>query len=233
MRDAIPGSIVTAICKVQKSMTQAVAKTEKNPHGGWYFMSTDQLYAKMQQHMANAGLVIICLEDEKTRIERVEVKDKITQWAKFHFKFVLATETDSWTDETCRRTLMIQVTGPQTFGAAESYATKAFLRSTFKIPSGEVDLDMVAQADAIEDQVDLNTPKPKAKRKSSYGAKKDGTTEKFNEIVGKLRAAESPDELTAVKQNYAKDWQGMPTEWEIKLNDEWEESILKMGRNLV
>ncbi len=140
------------------------------------------------------------------------------------FSFLLATQDATWTDKRSKRTLFIQVTGPQTFQAAQSYAEKAYLRALFKIPTGDMDLDSVAQGDTEEDQSALNG---KAKRKSSYGAKKDGATvDTFNEIRGHIKAAYGDAaRLREVRTLYADEWQTMPAKWVQILDDEYEDAF--------
>ena len=177
MTEQIHSSIIQAICKVQSGLG-AVKKSQKNVHGGYMFASTDDIYAEVCRRMADAGLVVLPLEED-AEIQRVEKDGKVAQWARIVFSFVLATSEATWTDKRSKRTLFIQVTGPQTFQAAQSYAEKAYLRSLFKIPTGDMDLDAMAQADTEEGQTALNGS---AKRKSSYSAKKDGITDDtFNE----------------------------------------------------
>ncbi len=137
---------------------------------------------------------------------------------------MLATSEATWTDKRSRRTLYIQVTGPQTFQAAQSYAEKAYLRSLFKIPTGDMDLDSLAQSDTEEGQSALNG---KAKRKSSYGAKKDGaTTELFNEIRREIAASINADHLKHLRAEvYAEDWATMPVKWVELLDHEYEDRL--------
>ena len=68
--EPIPASIVMAICTVQAGM-DAVKRDQRNQHGGYQFASTDAIYAELTRRLAGAGLVIMCLEDEPPRIERV------------------------------------------------------------------------------------------------------------------------------------------------------------------
>ncbi len=222
MSEQLHGSIVQAICKVQSSM-DAVKKSQKNHHGGYMFASTDDIYAEVTRKMADAGLVVMSLEEE-CEIQRIEKEGKVSQWAKLVFSFMLATEAASWTDKRSKRTLFIQVTGPQTFQAAQSYAEKAYLRALFKIPTGDMDLDSVAQGDTEEDQSTLNG---KAKRKSSYGAKKDGATvDTFNEIRGHIKAAYGDAKrLQEVRTLYADEWQTMPAKWVQILDEEYEDAF--------
>ncbi len=222
MTEAIHGSIVQAICKVQSGMG-AVKKSQKNAHGGYMFASTDDIYAEVMRKMADAGLVVLSLEED-CEIQRVERDGKTSQWARMVFSFLLATQDATWTDKRSKRTLFIQVTGPQTFQAAQSYAEKAYLRALFKIPTGDMDLDSVAQGDTEEDQSALNG---KAKRKSSYGAKKDGATvDTFNEIRGHIKTAYGDaTRLREVRTLYADEWKTMPAKWVQILDDEYEDAF--------
>lgn len=225
MKD-IHASIVTAICRVQASL-EAVKKDQHNKVGHYQFASTDSIYAEITRKMAAAGLVVIGLEDEPPVIERIEKREidertgaeiiKTSQWAKVRFRFVLATAEATWEDPSNTRTLMIQVLGPQTFMAAQSYAEKSYLRSLFKIPTGDMDLDAVAQADDMETQAALAGDG--AKRKSSAAAKKDGTDKTFNTINGLLQNARSKAEVRAVRESFADPWNTMPARWLDLLDD--------------
>lgn len=225
----IPASIVKGICAVQRALHGAVKKSQRNTHGGYNFASTDDIYAALTKIMGEVGISILSLED-KCEIVRVEKDGKTVQWANLTFSFVLASvEGDTWSDPRSRRTLYIQVTGPQTFQAAQSYAEKAFLRSLFKLATGDMDLDAMPQSDTEEGQMDLSQPR---KKKSSSAAKKDGTDGLFNEIKNKLNAAKTADELREVRDRYAQEWAEMPAKWEALLNDEYEDKILSFGMSL-
>lgn len=177
----IPASIVKAVCAVQAGM-QAVKKSQQNRHGGYSYASADDIYAALTLKMADAGLLSLCLEEHEPEIKEV-IKDSIDkasgekissrqQWMKVSFTFVLATEEDTWTDPRARRTLIIQITGPQTFQAAQSYAEKSWLRSTFKIATGDMDLDGLAQdGDGEFEPGESSGPRPyKRKAKTTVAA---------------------------------------------------------------
>jgi hypothetical protein len=232
MSDPIPGSIIKAICAVQTTM-EAVRKSQRNHHGGYNFASTDDIYAALTRRIGEVGLALIALED-LCEIKRIETKDakgdtKISQWAHMEFSFVLATEEATWSHKNLRRSLYIQVTGPQTFQAAQSYAEKSVMRSLFKIPTGDMDLDSVSQGDTEEDQSALNT---RAKRKSSSGAKKDGTDATFNEIRAKVQSAPNREYLQQVRTLYAEEWDAMPTRWHELLEHEYEDRMAAFGTPL-
>lgn len=218
----IPGSIVVAICKVQASL-DAVAKTQRNGHGGYQFASTDDIYAALTRRLGEVGLAILPLELEHD-IVRVEKDGKTVQWLKASYGFVLATEQATWTHPTAKRSLFIQVTGPQSHQAAQSYAEKAFLRSLFKLPTGDVDLDSMPQAEFEEGQVSLagNGRKP---RKSSAEGKRDGSVKQFNQLRADIQSAISPEHLIHLREIHSGeegDWAEMPSQWRNMLQDDYE-----------
>lgn len=216
----IPASIVQAICQI-KITVDAVKKSSRNQHGGYHFASTDDIYAAITRKMGEVGLILMSLE-ERCEIRRVEKDGKVSQWAHMEFAFLLATTKDTWSHPNMRRTLYIQVTGPQTFQAAQSYAEKSFYRSLFSLPTGDQDLDSMPQGDTEEDQIDMAKPR---KAKSSSSAKKDGTDVVFNELRGAISAADGPADLANIKKQSFATWQSMPDRWRQILDDEFEDKM--------
>ena len=228
--DPIPGPIISAICKVMADIG-AVKKSNKNVHGNYQFASTDDIYAELAHKMAAANLV--CLATERhCEIKRVEKDNKISQWGHFEFGFTLATPEASWTDDTAKRTLYIQILGPQSFQAAQSYAEKAFLRSLFKLPTGDMDLDSIKQAETEEDMIALAQDGQK-KRKSSNAAKKDGTDKTFNEIVKAIKESINVEMLQHVRTTYANDWAEAPARWHDILEGDYETQMIKLKGQMV
>lgn len=217
-------SIVTAIAKIQASLG-AVHKSQRNQHGGYNFASTDDIYAALTKKMGEVGLVIVPLELGH-EIVKVEKEGKTVQWLRAEFGFVLATSDATWSAPGAKRSLFIQVTGPQTHQAAQSYAEKAFLRSLFKMPTGDMDLDSMPQAESEDDQIALSQPR---KRKSSSGAKKDGTTEAFNGIRSDIASALNPDHLRHIREVHADTWAELPQRWVDLLDNEYEDKMDAFG----
>lgn len=229
----IHSSIVKAICEI-KTTLHAVSKSNRNQHGGYSFASTDDIYAALTKKMGEVGLLIMPLE-VSTEIKRIDTVDKdgkpkIAQWLNVVYQFVLATQEATWSDPHSRRTLYIQVTGPQTFQAAASFAEKAYLRSLFKLPTGDMDLDSLPQSEFEEDQVTLAGNGKK--RKSSAGAKRDGTTEVFNEIKTAFETAPSAKALMDLHRKHADVLNEMPTQWNTLLTDTYEDKMTDFGRAL-
>lgn len=213
--EPIPKSIVQAICKVQASV-EAVAKSQFNKQGSYKFASADDIYAAVARKFGEVGLMIYPLEMSQPEIKRVEKTDaqgelKVSQWGQFHFGYVLATEEATWFDQRSARTILIQILGPQTFNAAESYCQKQFLRSLLKLPTGDMDLDSMAQAETEEAQAALNNTN--VKRKSSSGAKKDGTDKVFNEVLKAIENAKSAEVLGQIPELFCDEIASFPRAW--------------------
>jgi len=239
----IHGSIVSAICKIKMTLA-AVAKSQKNHHGNYMFASTDDIYAALTKKMGECGLVSIPLE-LKHEIQRTQRPSKDKQgniikladgspvmenvnWLHVEVGFALATAEATWIDPTAKRSLFIQYTGPQTHQAAVSFAEKAWLRSLFKLPTGDMDLDAMPQAESEDAQVALSQPQ---KRKSSNAAKKDGTDKVFNQIVAEVRAAVNADHLRHLRETYAEDWATAPQRWSEILDQEYEDRMETLSVN--
>lgn len=215
----MPASIVRSISAI-KATVEAVKKSSKNSHGGYMFASTDDIYAALARKMGEVGYHVHALE-EKCEIVRIEKEGKTVQWANVVYSFMHATETDTWCHPKDRRTLYIQVTGPQTFQAATSFVEKAYLRSLFKLPTGDMDLDSMPQGDSEEDQVALNG-NGRRPRKSSAEGKRDGSVKVFNEIRADIANALGVEHLQHMRTIWADDWAAMPARWADTLEDEYE-----------
>lgn len=223
----IPGSIVEALCRVQASIG-AVAKTQFNRQGNYKFASTDDIYAAVARKFGEAGLMIYPIEMCQPQIQRVEKTDKdgdlkVSQWGRFQFGYILATATDTWFDARSSRTIFIQILGPQTFNAAESYCQKQYLRALLKLPTGDMDLDSLPQEEA--DDNDILGPR---KRKSSSAAKKDGTDLAFNELRGEISGAETPNQLDEIRQRNWSLIEALPSRWRQIIDAELEDKYLEM-----
>lgn len=232
---AIPPSIVQALCKVQASI-EAVSKSQFNPQGKYKFASADDIYAAVARRFGEAGLIILPMEMEPPKIERVEKEytdersgeksTKVSQWGRFCFGYVLATPEATWFDPRSSRTIFIQILGPQTFNAAESYCQKQYLRALLKLPTGDMDLDGLPQAETEDDQVKLAQPR---KPKSSAQAKRDGTNETFNEIVRHISSAPTIDVLEQIPTLYADEIATLPMRWHELYEGEYETRLMKLG----
>lgn len=200
--EPMPSSIVQAVCKVMASL-DAVKKSAFNQQGSYKYASADDIYAAVVLRMAEAGLMVTALEaKEPAIIDAVNKKGEPTRWAKITFQFVLATTDASWTDATCTRTVMLQILGPQTFMAAQSYCEKAFLRSLFKLPTGEMELDEIY---TMQDDERRHT--------TSASAKRNGV---WDEVQQKIENAQSLSDLAQIDTEYRGK---IPKQWRDPFSD--------------
>lgn len=224
----IPGTIVVALARVQASI-EAVTKSSFNKHGQYKYSSVDDIYAAVTRKLGEAGVIIYPLELEQpvaksTAVDQfdkegVKVGTKTVTSLTFRFGYVLATAEHTWFDPRSARTITVQHTGPQTYAAAEGYCQKAFLRGLFKLPTGDMDLDTFPQADTIEDQVAASEPK---KRKSSNGAKKDGTDQFFNNLRSAIGQAPTIEALCELRAEHSDAISELPSRWADLIEQEFE-----------
>lgn len=133
----MPDSIAKAVNEVS-SHIQKLEKSNDNKFDRYKFTSIDDFMENVQPLCANAGLIII--QDEASKPDLIEKAGKsgnvLMLWCEFNFTLVSKTGD---TYGPIRRSVMVQATGAQAFGSAQSYALKQFLRSLFMIPTGDKD----------------------------------------------------------------------------------------------
>lgn len=67
------------------------------------------------------------------------------------------------------------------------------------------------------------------KRKSSSGAKRDGTAETYNTIIKEIRACPDCDVLAELRDKYAQELATLPTRWGILASQEYEGKWIELG----
>lgn len=134
----MPPEIAKAIVKIKQTVTMLGAD-DKNPHGGYKYVSVDKFYEVIGRKMASEGLALVI--DETA----AEVRDgaKGNPWLFTQYSMSFVHESGAMSPP-MRRSCALPISGPQAFGAAQSYIEKQFLRQVFKIPTGEQDADAVA-----------------------------------------------------------------------------------------
>ncbi|MGI9521259.1 MAG: ERF family protein [Hyphomicrobiaceae bacterium] len=199
----VPVRIASAIAAVKAGISR-VARDGRNDFDKYDYASTDAIYDNVRAAMAEHNLVIICLEAEPTEIKPVKTTDKVgrdvtRQWGRFLFQFVLVCGEDTWTDARASRSLFIEISRPTAFMAAQSYAEKSFLRSLFKIPTGDKDLE----------QIDDDRS---AKPRSQASFKKDGAEwQQFERDVADC------DDLTTLMNLQSDAFRVFPKRWQTTI----------------
>lgn len=149
----MPKEIAGAIVLVMRAVGKLV-RDGRNQHGGYKYASTDAFFEAVNPACAEAGLIV------KPRVLHSEIVvhdvwDRDTKSMKpkrmlsATYGFVLIHESGAtWTDPDERRPIMLDYTGPQTYGAADSYAAKTFMRTLFIVATGDKDADAQEQHSA-------------------------------------------------------------------------------------
>jgi hypothetical protein len=150
--EQMPAQIAGALKLVMGAVGRLV-KDGKNNHGGYSYASTDAFFEAINPACSEAGLIVKPRATSVT-IETFEVTNKENKPVQkrmvvAHYNFVLIHESGAtWCDEKDNRMVALDFTGPQSFGAVESYAVKTFLRSLFLVATGDKDADSQEQFQA-------------------------------------------------------------------------------------
>jgi hypothetical protein len=138
--NAMPIEVAKAVIAVAKQIKQ-LGRDAKNEWGGWQYASVDAFYGAIGPLMAEAGLFTVVDESAPPTVETRESTNdkgvsKTGKWLTSHYDITLHHESGaSWGP--IRRTMMVLASGPQAFGHGVSYVDKYFLRTLFKVPTGE------------------------------------------------------------------------------------------------
>jgi hypothetical protein len=183
--------ICSAIAQVMANLPK-LNKGETNKHGGYSFASVDDFFEAVQPQMAKAGLVVTSDEQDFEVIG-----DGKDAWLKMRFAFVAHAGGAEYGP--LNRTAMVRASmGSQALGAAQSYAEKQFLRSLFKMATGEgagIDADSHPAAD-LPQQRSNGTRQMPERLKGPIKTRAAART-RYGEIVRELHACEDEDTLEA------------------------------------
>jgi hypothetical protein len=143
----MPPEIAKAIVKVMGEVKK-LGKDADNKHGGYKYVSVDQFFDQIGALMHGAGIFVVVDETGCETAPR-EATDKygnvkVSTWLTSHYDISIYHDSGAQFGPV-KRTIQVQATGPQSYGSAISYVEKYFLRSLFKIPTGEQDADADAQ----------------------------------------------------------------------------------------
>lgn len=163
-------NIFKAVLAVRKAVKK-IAFDAENPHGKYKYASSDAIVAGLRDAMDEQGLILFVNEKSFSRLEEGGVQ--IT------FTFRLYTENAEM--DCGERTVIMKWQGPQTFQGAQSYATKAFLKSFFLLTTGEPDQESLVPA-----------PEDKKKPKAAQELTGKASHAKCMQILEDLMARETP-----------------------------------------
>ena len=149
--NAMPPKVAEAVIAVMDKVPK-LDRTEKNTHGNYNFASIDDFLEALRPLCAENGL-IISQDEEAFELKQTENKkgEKVT-WLVVTFRYTLIHSSgETWAYRPTRTIMVNASMGPQSFGAAQSYSLKQYMRSLFQVATCEPEVDSDSQGDGRPD----------------------------------------------------------------------------------
>jgi hypothetical protein len=108
---------------------ETIAKNNRNNFGNYNYVSVDDMFAMVGPLEAAAGIIILANERSTSVINK-------TLEAIYEI-YIIHTSGES--AGPIIRSVQLSATGPQSYGSAESYVLKQFVRGLYKIPTNETE----------------------------------------------------------------------------------------------
>ncbi len=146
-RPVMPPEIAKAVIAIKKQI-KSLGKDSENKFARFKYVSVDKFYEVIGPLMATNGLFTIvdevscAVEKRETQSDQGQIKASV--WLTAQYDLTLFHESGAQYGP-IHRAITVAATGPQAFGSGMSYVEKYFLRSLFKIPTGEEDADAEQQ----------------------------------------------------------------------------------------
>lgn len=137
------GAVIAAVSAARARIGK-IAFDRRNPQGSYEYASYDAIVAAIAPALAAEGLMIIANEISCEEIER-QGQRGTSVWLRFEWEFTLAHRSGASLPPS-RRSVEVVRSGPQSYGSAQSYALKHFMRSVFLLSTGDPDGDDHAPA---------------------------------------------------------------------------------------
>jgi ERF superfamily len=139
----MPPEVAAAVIRVKKKV-RSLGHDETNKFAGYKYVSVDKFYEEIGRLMAEAGLFVvideISVSSERRETDNDNGQVKVAVWITSAYELFLYHESGAGYGP-IHRTIMVKATGPQAFGSGMSYVEKYFLRTLFKVPTGDDDAD--------------------------------------------------------------------------------------------
>ncbi len=146
----IPQSIVDALDKAANAMP-ALVKLETNEYASYRYVSIDRYYEVVREIALKAGLWWALRETEFAET-KFNQEGKPTMVTFYYSVDLFALKDGAYVKAYDGITVPHPWQGAQTSGAARSYADKTFMRTLFKVVTGEPDSDAFSQS--VDDKPD-------------------------------------------------------------------------------
>ena len=148
-RPTMPPEIAAAVCVVMGQIT-TLSKDERNKFQNYDYVSVDQFYALVGPLMAEAGIFTMLYEksmdvgERKTTSDRGDTKASV--WLSACYDVWIYHKSGAAFGPV-ERSITVPASGAQSYASAISFVEKYYLRSLFKIPTGDGDEDGAPKRD--------------------------------------------------------------------------------------
>ncbi len=259
----MPAAVAIAVLKVMTGIKR-LEQTQQNASEGYKFASVDDFYEAVRPLLTDAGLLVMANEDSVDFRSNSRTVDGTrgayqvqTSWLVVRYSFTLIAmhgeDVVTWRERSLRTIMVDASMGSQAFGAAESYAEKRYLRSLFKIATGDAeDVDTLPRGNLPAEQgireeaesdfpgdwpADSQGPKQSAGqqqrsqrqggngRMSSAEAKRQGVWDKLGKSL-KLQRTEEECQAWAKSNSNLID--SLPRNWQAALRDAYRDRMTEI-----
>jgi hypothetical protein len=219
-------ALATALGEIHR-----LKKDDKNQHGGYAYVSVDDVKDHVRPILSKHGLFLQVTEES---FEMVQVQGKSGSTSSALIRYAIALRHASGEGmEPDLITICLPYTGAQTAGAARSYAVKEWAKGSLLVSTGEKDaISGGADADAYKQQEYVA---PREERPTAHAARQNGGDEAFKKIQNGLRQIEregSLEDLALFWKNSQAAMKKMPAGWVSELSkqkDELKSAFEKAG----
>lgn len=184
------------------SDVKRLSKDSRNVEQKYSFASVDDFLSMTGPICAAHGLIVCMDEDEVVEFER-QGKYGTTFWLRIRFVVTVCHVSGECLPPS-RRTVEVIRTGAQSFGSAQSYALKQFLRALLQIPTGDKE-----DADYAEKGEGQPTSAKAAPMVEDRPAPRAPTDKAIGEAIGYLAEASDLGDLKARWSNLPKAMQAL------------------------
>lgn len=213
--------------KVNQSLAAALAeihrlkKDDKNNHGGYAYVSVDDVKDHVRPILSRHGLSI-AVSEQAFELIKISKGQNDTTTAQIRYAIQIR-HADGGALPPDIITIVLPYTGAQTAGAARSYAVKEWSKASLLVSTGEKDaVEGGADADAYKQQ-SYEAPR---ERPTASAARKNGGDEAFRKIQSGLRTIEkegSLEDLALFWKNSQAALKLMPKGWVDELSKQKDE----------
>jgi len=129
----------------------SLKKDARNTHGGYNYVSIDDYYKEVARVAAEEGIHWHPRETANPSLEQIQMK-QVQTVIKFTYGFdIYYAPTDEKYEDYFTCSIYHPFQGAQSSGSAMSYAEKLFMRTVFKVQTGEGDADAAPLLDSESD----------------------------------------------------------------------------------